>query len=373
MLAGCSHGTDGEPGGMTGGKGDKGERGEPGPSGQPGPKGEPGTPGPAGATGAAGPSGPAGSKGDPGAPGATGPAGVPGAKGDPGLPGVKGDPGPSGPSGATGAKGDRGDPGPQGPSGPAGSGAYSEDLGSFAGFTSTTYTGGGPGGRAGAHAICSAAFSGSHLCHAAEYILASSATTVPAGGAWIDPSASATSGGVFVGSPGSGRYANGYACDSWSNGTTGYAGTWVDVSGTMSTNGNCTTSRVLACCNTPTKVRFAGFTSATTSGAVGSRAKAHALCATAFAGSHLCHVSEYLRANSATTVPASGVWLDPSASETSGGVFVGLPSAGRYANGYACDSWSNGTTGYAGTWSSASGTMSTNGTCTTSRPLACCQ
>ena len=359
------------------GKGDavgpKGERGEPGPAGPPGAKGDTGAKGdigapgpagvagPAGATGPAGAAGPQGAKGDPGAPGAAGPAGMAGPKGDTGA------------VGPAGAKGDRGDPGPQGPAGPTGSGAYIEDLGSFAGFTATTYTGGFTNGRAGAHAACSAAFSGSHLCHVSEFVQSTSATTVPASGAWIDPSSSATTSGIYTGVPGAGRFIHGYACDSWTKGMSGYGGTWVDPSGAMSTSGDCTTSRPLACCNTPSKVRLAGYTSATTSGGMGGRAKAHAMCAGEFTGSHLCHVSEFIRTNSPVTVPASGAWIDPSSSETTSGIYTGVPNAGRFIHGYACDSWTKGMSGYGGTWVSPSGAMSTSGDCTTSRPLACCQ
>ncbi|MFO0576491.1 MAG: hypothetical protein U1A78_21005 [Polyangia bacterium] len=374
-LGGCSKGPGGEPG-SVGTPGEKGDRGEPGPQ---GPRGETGA---AGATGAAGPIGPAGPQGPKGDTGAAGPAGVAGPAGPAGLPGAKGDPGPTGPAGPAGLagargdkgdRGDRGDPGPQGPAGPAGSGAYSEDLGGFAGFTATTYTGGLANGRAGAHALCDAAFAGSHLCHASEYILSNSGTTIPMSGAWIDPSSSESISGTYVGMPGVGRQIHGYACDSWSKGTTAVSGTWLMPSGAMSTSGDCATSRALACCNTPSKVRFAGFTRATTSGGIGSRARAHAMCAGEFVGAHLCHAAEYIRTSSPTTVPMSGAWIDPSSSVTSSGIYVGLPEAGRQIHGYACDSWSKGTTAVSGTWLMPSGAMSTSGDCSTLRPLACCQ
>ena len=48
---------------------------------------------------------------------------------------------------------------------------------------------------------------------------------------------------------------------------------------------------------------FAGFTTATYSGAAGGREVMHARCAAAFAGSHLCHNSEYVMATPATIVP----------------------------------------------------------------------
>ena len=247
-LLGCNQ----EPGGGSGGGvGPRGERGEPGPAGPAGAKGDPGATGAMGPIGPAGPAGPAGAmgaqgmKGEPGLPGPAGPAGATGPTG------AKGDPGPagtSGPAGPAGAKGDRGDPGPQGPAGATGSGAYIEDLGSFAGFTATTYTGAFTSGRAGAHAACAASFTGSHLCHVSEYVLATSATTVPAGGAWLAPSSSATSSGIYTGVPGAGRFIHGSACDSWTRSSSAYAGTWVTPSGSMSTSSDCAVTRALACC-----------------------------------------------------------------------------------------------------------------------------
>jgi hypothetical protein len=141
----------------------------------------------------------------------------------------------------------------------------------------------------------------------------------------------------------------------------------------MGTNGDCSSSRALACCNSPAKVRFAGFTRQTTNGSIGSRAKAHALCAGEYSGSHLCHVAEFIRTSSPVTVPASGAWLDPSSSASTGGIYTGVPAAGRFVLGYDCSSWTQGTTGYAGTWVSASGSMDINGDCSTVRALACCQ
>ena len=85
------------------------------------------------------------------------------------LPGAKGD---KGDRGDKGDKGDRGNPGAAGPPGPGG--AVTEDVPSFAGFTSASYNGKVAGGRTGMHALCAAAFTGGHLCHAAEYIQASS-------------------------------------------------------------------------------------------------------------------------------------------------------------------------------------------------------
>lgn len=202
----------------------------------------------AGAHGPKGDPGPAGDKGDKGDTGAAGAPGPRGDKGDPGPAGAKGDTGPAGAKGDTGPRGDKGDPGPQGPAGPAGSGAYSEEMGAFAGFTSTTYTGGLANGRAGAHALCGAAFPGSHLCHAAEYLQSNSATAPPMSGAWVDPSSSADGAVANAGTPGSGRYIYDLDCSDWSNGTATSRGYWLTPAGDISSSGNCSASHVVACC-----------------------------------------------------------------------------------------------------------------------------
>ena len=371
-LSACNTPTPTEPG-----AGPRGPQGEPGPKGdpgQPGAKGDPGASGPAGPAGAKGDPGLQGPKGDPGLPGPKGDPGLPGPKGDPGLPGPKGDPGLPGAKGDPGAAGPKGDPGPQGPMGPAGSGALIEDLGQFAGFTTTSYSGAISGGRTGAHAACAAAFAGAHLCHAAEYIQSNSGTTVPSGGAWLDASISDTESDAFNnGMPGSGRYAY-YSgtCDSWSTAASGYNGTLVTASGGIS-NSACSGSRVLACCNTPSKTRFAGFTRATSNGAASGRPAMHGRCATEFPGSHMCHATEFIRSNSTQTVPASGAWLDPSVSRGASERWnSGMPASGRYVYySGTCDSWSTAASGYNGTYVTANGGIA-NQSCSTSRSVACC-
>lgn len=363
-------GTMGAPG--TGEKGDKGE------------KGDPGSPGPVGMQGPSGASGPKGEKGDKGDPGVQGPAGPVGPTGPIGMPGATGATGPAGPMGATGPagsvgpigpagpKGDRGDPGPPGaPGAPGATGAYSEDGAVFAGFTSATYTGLITNGRPGAHAACAAEFAGAHLCHAAEYALANSPLDIPAAGAWIDPSAEYDSGVTYNGSPQAGRAPNGYSCQSYTHNGTTYGGTSVLVSGGVGWGYDCNKSRPLACCTTPKKTRFAGFTSTTSNGKLGSRARAHALCNSEFPGAHYCHAAEYLRANSSAAIPASGAWIDPSANN-SGVSYVGLPTIGRQLNGYTCQSYVHDGTTYGGTSLQVSGAIGWGYDCNKTRPLACC-
>ncbi len=361
------------PAGMAGTKGEKGEKGD---KGDPGDKGLPGSTGPAGAKGEKGDPGAAGAKGDKGDTGATGPAGPMGVKGDPGAAGAKGDKGDPGVSGPAGAKGDKGDPGPQGPTGPAGAGgAYTEESPSFAGFTATTYTGSVTNGRAGMHALCAAAFPGSHLCHAAEYLVSNSGQTPPSAGAWLDPSTGDGKGIQSFGSPKFGRYPHDYTCNSWSStaGTT-YGSTWVNVAAGITRGSDCTSSRPLACCKGIAKVRFSGFTTATTAGDAGGRHTMHALCAAECPGAHMCHATEYLRTSSATTPPSDGGWLDPSGNLSGDITNTGVPDHARLPASYACNDWTStaGTT-YGSTWVNANGGVSRGSDCTTKRAIACCE
>jgi hypothetical protein len=278
--------------------------------------------------------------------------------------------------GATGPKGDAGPAGPKGD--PGTSGAYSEDLGSFAGFTASVYSGAITNGRPGAHAICAAAFSGAHLCHVAEFVQANVAVSTPGTGAWIDAS-------IFVegseaitnnGMPGSGRnYSSIQVCSSWSSAASAGAGTIIDNRGGVASDA-CSSSHALACCNTPSKTRFAGFTTITTTGAGGGRSAMHALCARTFANAHLCHVAEYIRANSAVTVPTGGAWLDPSVGSgyaTSSRTNVAMPSSGRHLLATTtCDSWTKSVGLVAGTSVSVNGDIGSSTSCGVARSAACC-
>jgi hypothetical protein len=378
LHAACNQSPGGDPGGLTGPPGPRGEKGDKGEPGAKGDKGEPGLPGLSGTKGDPGPAGPAGAMGPAGPMGAMGPigpAGAPGAKGEPGAPGAKGDPGAPGAKGDKGDKGDRGDrgdPGPQGPSGPAGSGAYSEEMGTFAGFTATTHTGS-LNGRPGAHAICNAAFAGSHLCHAAEYIQSNSGTTPPMNGAWLDPSTSPTGGLNNSGLPESGRYLASSDCTNWTIGGATSSGHWLHPSGYVTASGDCSASRPLACCNTPSKVRFAGFTRTAATGGFGGRSKMHAACAAEFPGSHFCHAAEWIRASSPTTIPMSGAWIDPSTGGTGGLNNSGLTGSGRYLASSDCTNWTIGGATSSGHWLHPSGYVTASGDCSASRVVACCQ
>lgn len=256
-----------------------------------------------------------------------------------------------------GDKGDKGDPGPQGPTGPAGTGALGEETSSFAGFTTATTTGAVTNGRIGMHAMCATAFPGSHLCHDLEYTLSTSTVTPPADGAWID---SSHAGGVAAVRNAT---AGGTSCDSWTQTASGYYGVYITAAGGMS-NTDCSRRKAVACCNSPARTRVAGFTRATTSGAAGGRMKMHAMCATEFAGSHLCHYVEYARAHSAEQPPASGAWLDDSLGTTA--------AAARSLNNVSCESWTQSASGYYGVYLTANGgTSSTD--CSRVKSVACCR
>jgi hypothetical protein len=271
--------------------------------------------------------------------------------------------------------------------GPPGS-LYGEDAAVFAGFTSTPITGA-IGSREQMHASCAATFAGSHLCHIAEYGLASSATPVPAAGAWIDSSGavgSAFTGGVVideVASRNSGRYTGREAfgnCDDWTT-TSTLEGLVLQPGGAFL--GACSATHVLACCASPARERFRGFTTATTTGAAGGRAQMHFACAQEFSGSHLCHVAEYQRAGSTIAPPSTGAWVDASGYVTpQGGVIetsVASSQLGRWTSRGSvlsstinCENWTEPDPGGGVQGLTLQPTGAFLVSCSLARPLACC-
>ncbi len=336
-----------------------------------GPPGPEGPAGPAGATGATGPAG------------ATGPMGPMGATG---MPGGAGATGPAGPAGAAGAQGAQGVAGAQGPNGSL----FGEGAAVFAGFSPTLVTGA-LGSREKMHAQCAAAFTGSHLCHESEYLLANSATTPPAAGAWIDISGTVGSEGgedvvLGVGSTDAGRFVGQLDqgnCDNWTVTAADGGPTFGELITPAGRNqAVCTATHALACCSTPYVEKFRGFTTVLATGAPGSRAQMHARCGTQFPGSHLCHAAEYYRTQSGTSVPATGAWIDPSGFvQANASVQVTTEVAparsGRYGDALDqgnCDNW---TVTAADGGPTFGDTVTTTGVteivCTTALPLACCQ
>jgi hypothetical protein len=298
-----------------------------------------------------------------------------------GAAGAAGAMGPMGPAGAMGPAGPQGSAGPQGVAGAMGPGGMvtGELASQFAGFTATSYTGT-QAGRESMHAHCAAEFAGAHLCHFSEFYMANSSTVTPAAGAWIDSSAgieaSASNSSPILGTghPRLGRYTGGNTlnCTSWN--ATGSSGYVMTISGWSQVQ--CTTTHSLACCTTPYAEGFRGFTTATVTGGLpGGRAEMNQVCGAQFAGSHMCHIAEYNRANSAVTPPAAGVWIDSSAYlRTQGDSFsenyAATAEMGRYTapNTLNCVAWTQ--TNSSGYSYSANGLSQVQ--CTTSHALACC-
>jgi len=429
------------PEGPPGAVGPQGAEGQPGPTGATGPIGPPGPPGasgPTGAPGASGPEGPTGPTGPPGpsgSPGPQGPTGAPGSQGtsitwlgthgsppvgpsiadayydsslgiayiwdgaaweilamdgSPGATGALGPTGVTGPTGPAGITGPVGPQGPQGNAGPQGPGgqAWGEAAATFAGFTLAIYDGD-LGGRAAAHLACDAEFSGSHFCHVAEYALAESATSVPTSGAWIGYGCGLVGGTVTgvqdAAHPDIGRWIgpnSSQNCANWTTDGAGAQGLTLTQGGPTNTNMQCSDLKPLACCSSPYQETFAGFTAATYLGDLGGRAGAHAICATEFVGSHMCHLSEYERTMSTTTPPASGAWLDQS------GLLVTTPGPnagtsvcstremarfiGQHGT-YNCTNWTTTSSGLRGMVIFDDGASTATTTCDTARPIACCQ
>ena len=309
--------------------------------------------------------------------GLMGPIGPQGPKGDPGAQGPKGDPG------AQGSAGPQGNPGPTGPAGPAGT-VFGEQAAAFAGFSTTTTTGN-AGGREAMNALCGAEFGATaHLCHYAEYQLAASGANVPASGAWIDFSCveqdaggTVESGRLGCGDPvassDSGRDVLAGAssnCLNWTT-TQNLSNGAVIIEPASTTNAACNVARAVACCNTPFRERFRGFTNATHTGAAGGRAAMHRACAAEFAGSHLCHLAEYWRANPTTSPPAGGAWIDHSSFNDITEDMGAMPRSGRSAYpSSACTAWTNASSVDNALTITPTGDQSQ--ACSVARPLACC-
>jgi hypothetical protein len=391
IVAACSNHASGDGENVEGPPGPEGPQG---PAGPPGPQGPPGDvtvldggtiQGPPGPQGPAGPAGAAGATGPQGPIGPMGPMGLQGLAGPAGAAGAAGMIGPTGPQGPPGS-GAQGVPGPQGPGG----GVFGEAASRFIGFTAASYTGV-AGGREVMHARCAQEFTGSHLCHVAEYNLANAATVPPVSGAWID-----YSGGVenlngnvtvdnTVASTDLGRYTGQlYSgnCDNWTSandsGTITFGET---LKINTATTQACTTMHQLACCSTPFAEKFRGFTTATVTGVrPGGRAEMHQLCGAEFAGSHMCHVAEYSRAHATVSPPAGGAWIDYSGYLRSSSAVtneIAPGNVGRYSGllySGNCDSWTSANDSGTITFGE---TITTSGpttqACTGVRSIACCQ
>jgi hypothetical protein len=187
----------------------------------------------------------------------------------------------------------------------------------FAGYTPQSY-GGNLNGRSGAHALCDAAFTGSHLCIDWEM---DQATPPPVSiSAWIDVGNSQISSRTFRTSYST---LDPNTCGGWTtssasirlNTNLATGNTFTSLGGVVSSfvgtnDGGCEVTRPLACCRGGTAVRFRGFTPMTTGGNLNGRTGAHALCNAAFAGSHFCTTWEADQGAIPAPIPAEGAWID---------------------------------------------------------------
>jgi hypothetical protein len=204
-----------------------------------------------------------------------------------------------------------------------------------------------------------------------DQALAASTTPPPADGAWLDPSTADGPGRTWVASVNAGR-ASTYSCADWSNNGATNTGLTVTAAGAPLDRA-CNTAQPIACCDTPSRTGFAGFTAATTNGNGGGRAAMHARCAAEYPDSHLCHMTEYVRASSGTPVPSQGAWLDPSGLPEGGSTtYTGLPSAGRDTMGWACAHWTLSGTTDSGAYVLPTTGAGMTGGCNAVRSLACC-
>ncbi|MHB8872508.1 MAG: collagen-like domain-containing protein [Myxococcaceae bacterium] len=360
LLAGCPppSGTEGVAG-ATGPQGATGATGPAGATGALGPTGEKGDPGqvlvldggvvtgPRGPTGPTGPTGAAGAQGLQGLTGAQGAMGLmgpQGLQGDAGVPGPQGATGAQGPQGATGPQGNVGLTGAAGPTGltgaqgPQGATGPQGNIGLTGAAGPTGLTGAqgpqgatGPQGNTGLTGATGATGpSGPQGLAGVQGPIGPTGATGPQGPGGTGPAGP-------QGNPGP-------------QGPAGPAGTGAYAEDA---------------------VGFAGFTAASYAGNAGAngRATMHGRCAAEFSNAHLCHYSELLLSNSATFVPSTGAWLDPSSDTDGMYTTAGAPMYGRLTSGDTCGGWSA-STNY-GTWIQPSGAV-TYALCTESRPLACC-
>ncbi|MGZ3407694.1 MAG: hypothetical protein ACXVAN_14690, partial [Polyangia bacterium] len=241
------------------------------------------------------------------------------------------------------------------------------------------------------HARCAVEFAGAHLCHFAEYNLATPASPVPATGAWLDTTGFQTgSSSTYIrtdtAATNGGRYTDSHYsqnCDNWTatiDGTYPTTGTAIAPKGAVYPA--CSEAHALACCLTPWREKFRGFTSAVTVGAVGGRELMHRLCGVEFAGSHMCHFAEYERATPSTVPPASGAWLDTTGFQSgSSSTYIRTDTAasngGRYTDSHYsqnCDNW---TATIDGTYPTTGTAIAPKGAvypaCSEAHAVACCQ
>jgi hypothetical protein len=260
----------------------------------------------------------------------------------------------------------------------------------FVGYTPTSYTGN-LGGRAGAHALCAAAFPGSHFCtdlEADESFLPPMSVNV-----WVDAGNNTSSSRYFHAGIAASNYTQ---CAGWTNAAPG-----LTVGGNLTSanvftmpyaavqssyvglnDGGCEKQLPLACCQGGTAVRFRGFTPSTSAN-LGGRMGANATCAANFSGSHFCTDWEADQADIPAPIPSTGAWVDTGQSDST---YRGYHNGGSAADYQTCGGWTlssatpqaggNAATGRV--WDSLGGgpissyiNQSDYG-CDVQRPIACC-
>jgi hypothetical protein len=261
----------------------------------------------------------------------------------------------------------------------------------FAGYTPQTYTAN-LNGRSGAHALCNAAFTGSHFC--TDWELDQSTPPPVTVSAWVDPGSYQTSSRYFRPTYST---SDTYTCGGWTTDSAtakpdglniGRGLTFTPLgefksSFVANNDGGCENARQLACCKGGTAVRFRGFTPSTTGGNLGGRSGAHATCNAAFADSHFCTDWEIDQAAVPAPIPASGAWVDPGSYQTSSRYFRPTYST---SDTYTCGGWTSSSAtakpdglniGRGLTLTPQGGFKSSfvannDGGCENARPLACC-
>ncbi len=359
----------------NGATGAMGMQGPAGPIGMTGPAGAIGMTGPAGAVGMTGPAGAIGMTGPAGAVGMTGPAGAVGMAGPAGAVGMTGPAGAVGPAGMAGAAGPTGSPGaagPAGPMGPAGAVLYLDGGIVLAqpidarpvliGYTSLV-SNGNIGGRIAANARCNNEYPGTHLCNQSEFRTARSTQPIPGNvGAFLDFAYTVTSNDPDVNVP----------CSIFTSGTSGSGSAAIALpNGTVTTNTstlpNCGSTLPLACCTSPASTRLRGYTTFTSTGAIGSRTIANSRCNAEFPGAHLCNTSEFRLSRPSLPMPGAGAWLDFAYTVTSTDPDVNVP-----CNIFTSGTSGSGTAAIALPSGSVTNNTSTLPNCGSTLPLACC-
>ena len=259
----------------------------------------------------------------------------------------------------------------------------------FAGYTSARA--GNLGGRSGAHALCGAAYPGSHFC--TDWEVDETSPPPPGTNAWIDAGNTSTTSRFFRAAYSIGDL---YTCAGWTQSSATYSPNGFNtVGGSMYTelggfanswisnaDGGCETPRPLACCLGGTSVRFRGATTPV-GGNLGGRSGARAMCDSQFSGSHMCTDWEVDQAAVPAPIASTGVWIDAGNSAPSSRLYHAAYSP---TDLYTCAGWTQSSATYSPNgFNTVGGSMLTalggtanswisnaDGGCETPRPVACC-